>query len=128
MGIYILLADDDHKGFENNADWEPRLYDYQQKGANVLFFTFIHPQTMDIPPAFEKLAKTRGTNVEGAIPADTVIMFAIGGYAYSVKQSPWNWLTSREAAEAMAVKVAEWPKKYNCDGIDLDLEDGAGNR
>jgi hypothetical protein len=28
----------------------------------------------------------------------------------------------------MAEKVAEWPEKYNCDGIDLDLEDGAGNR
>ena len=28
----------------------------------------------------------------------------------------------------MAEKVAEWPQKYNCDGIDLDLEDGAGNR
>ena len=54
MGIYILLADDDHKGFESNADWEPRLYEYQQKGANVLFFTFIHPQTMDIPPGYNK--------------------------------------------------------------------------
>lgn len=128
MGIYILLADDDHEGFESNAVWEPRLYDYQQKGANVLFFTFIHPQTMEIPPAFESLAKTRGKNEEGAIPEKTVIIFAIGGYAYSVKQNPWNWLTSKEAAEAMAVKVAEWPSKYNCDGIDLDLEDGAGNR
>jgi len=28
----------------------------------------------------------------------------------------------------MAEKVAEWPQKYGCDGIDLDLEDGAGNR
>ena len=28
----------------------------------------------------------------------------------------------------MAEKVAEWPKLYNCDGINLDLEDGAGNR
>ena len=28
----------------------------------------------------------------------------------------------------MAEKVAEWPSKYNCDGIDLDLEDGAGRR
>jgi hypothetical protein len=37
-------------------------------------------------------------------------------------------LTSKDAAEAMAVKVAEWPEKYNCDGIDIDLEDGAGNR
>jgi len=28
----------------------------------------------------------------------------------------------------MAEKVAEWPEKYGCDGINLDLEDGAGNR
>ena len=55
MGIYILLADDDHKGFESTADYEPRLYEYQQTGANVLFFTFIHPQTMDIPPGMTNL-------------------------------------------------------------------------
>ena len=28
----------------------------------------------------------------------------------------------------MAERVAEWPKKYGIDGIDLDLEDGAGHR
>jgi len=127
MGLYILLADDDHEGFENNAVWQPRLYEWQQKAANVLFFTFIHPVTMDIPPAFEDLAKTRGTNVEGAIPSDTVILFAIGGYAYSSKIKPWHWLESREAAEAMAERVATWPQKYGIDGIDLDLEDGAGD-
>ena len=55
-------------------------------------------------------------------------MYFAGGYAYSVKQNPWNWLTSKEAAEAMAERVAEWPKKYGIDGIDLDLEDGAGHR
>ena len=78
MGIYILLADEDHEGFESNADWEPRLYDYQQKSANLLFFTFIHPITMEVPPSFQKLAATRGKNIEGAIPKDTVILFAIG--------------------------------------------------
>jgi hypothetical protein len=26
------------------------------------------------------------------------------------------------------VQVAEWPDKYGCDGIDLDLEEGAGAR
>jgi len=95
--------------------------------ANVLFFTFIHPVTMDVPPAFENLAKTRGTGVEGAIPSDTVILFAIGGYAYSSKIKPWHWLESRDAAEAMAEKVATWPERYGIDGIDLDLEDGAGD-
>merc|ERR1712029_834221 len=127
MGLYVLLADDDHEGFESEAVWEPRLYEWQQKAANVLFFTFIHPVTMEIPPSFANLAKTRGTGVEGAIPADTVILFAIGGYAYSSKIKPWHWLESKEAAEAMAEKVAKWPEEYGIDGIDLDLEDGAGD-
>jgi len=127
MGLYILLADDDHEGYESNAVWEPRLHEWQQKGANVLFFTFIHPVTMDVPPSFENLAKTRGTNVDGAIPSDTVILFAIGGYAYSSKIKPWHWLESKEAAEKMAEKVATWPERYGIDGIDLDLEDGAGD-
>ena len=69
--------------FQSNAVWEPRLHEWQQKGANVLFFTFIHPVTMDVPPSFENLAKTRGTNVDGAIPSDTVILFAIGKIIFS---------------------------------------------
>ena len=44
-----------------------------------------------------------------------------------MKVNPWPWLTSRSAAEDMAEKVAEWPEKYGCDGIDLDIEDGAGD-
>ena len=51
----------------------------------------------------------------------------LGGYSYSIKPNPWHWLTSREAAEEMAVRVAEWPELYGCDGIDLDLEEGAGS-
>ena len=39
----------------DNYDWEPRLHPYQQIGANVLFFTFINPATMDVPVAFKKL-------------------------------------------------------------------------
>ena len=80
MGLYVLLADDDHDGYESDAVWEPRLYEWQQKAANVLFFTFIHPITMDVPPAFEALAKTRGKDIPGAIPKDTVILFALGIY------------------------------------------------
>ena len=53
MGIYLLLADDSHEGYESNAEWEPELYEYQQKGSNVLFFSFIHPQTMQIPPGIK---------------------------------------------------------------------------
>ena len=77
------------------------------------------------------------------MPASTLIMFAIGGYAYSLAPNPWAWLTSREAAEQMAeevrprhssryphlcVQVATWRGLYNIDGIDLDIEAGAGDR
>jgi hypothetical protein len=46
------------------------------------FFTFINPETMEIPLAFRKLSSTRGTDAEGAVPRDTKIIYAIGGYAY----------------------------------------------
>ena len=128
LGLYILLADDSEELYESDAEWDPRLFTWQQEASNVLFFTFIHPDTMEVPPSYQKLAATRGTDLPGAVPADTVIMFAIGGYAYSIKPNPWHWLTSRELAEEMAVKVSEWPEKYGCDGIDLDLEEGAGAR
>jgi len=127
MGMYILLADDTEEGFGSDSDWEPQLYPYQQNGANVLFFTFINPATMDVPLAFKKLAATRGTDSEGAVPADTRIIFAIGGYEYSLRPNPWDWLTSREKAESMAVKVAQWRDDYGIDGIDLDIEEGAGS-
>lgn len=127
LGMYILLADDTEDGFHTDADWEPQLFKYQQEGANVLFFTFINPDTMEVPLSFDKLASTRGTNVDGAVPKDTVILFAIGGYQYSVMYNPWSWLTSQQAAESMAEKVATWPDLYNCDGIDLDIEAGAGS-
>jgi len=129
LGLYVLLADDDEDGYESNAEWknDPELFEWQQQAANVLFFTFIHPDTMDVPPSFQKLAATRGTGAPGSVPSNTVIMFAIGGYAYSVKPNPWHWLTSKEAAEKMAEKVATWPGLYGCDGIDLDLEEGAGS-
>ena len=39
--------------------WEPRLYSYQQEGANVLFFTFINPETMAVPESFKKLGKVK---------------------------------------------------------------------
>merc|ERR1719430_2474955 len=112
LGMYILLADNTEDDFHDDADWEPLLYPYQQDGANVLFFTFINPETMEVPLSFKKLAASRGTNAEGAVPADTVIMFAIGGYAYSLHPNPWEWLTSRDKAEAMAVDVAKWKDLY----------------
>ena len=57
LGMYILLADDTEEGFHSDADWEPKLYPYQQQGANVLFFTFINPETMVVPEAYKKLGK-----------------------------------------------------------------------
>jgi len=128
LGMYILLADDFEEGFESSADWEPRLYPYQQEGANVLFFTFINPESMAVPESFKKLAESRGTGREGAVPADTKILFAIGGYAYSYEPNPWDWLTTKEKAENMAEVVAAWKNDYGIDGIDLDIEAGAGDK
>ncbi len=78
VGHYLLLADDSVSGFASSADWSPRLHPYQQTAANVLFFTFINPSTMAIPPAFANLARTRGTGAPGAVPATTSIIFAVG--------------------------------------------------
>ena len=74
------------------------------------------------------LALSRGTEAEGSVPADTRILFAIGGYAYSQSPNPWHWLTSQQLAEDMAVQVAQWRDLYNIDGIDLDIEAGAGDK
>merc|ERR1711890_171397 len=129
LGMYILLADDTEDDFHTDNDqWEPLLHPYQQEGANVLFFTFINPETMAVPAAFKKLAASRGTNADGAVPADTLIIFAIGGYAYSLHPNPWEWLTSQSKAEAMAEQVAKWKDDYGIDGIDLDIEEGAGSQ
>jgi hypothetical protein len=37
---------------------------------------------MRVPIAFQTLAATRGTGAYGAVPKDTKIIFAIGGYSY----------------------------------------------
>ena len=122
MGLYLLLQD-----LPLNPSFEPALYDYQQTGANVLFFTFIHPRGMEVPDTFKKLAASRGTDKPGAVPEGHIILFAIGGISWSKGYNPWDWLTSQEKAEAMAARVARWPEEFpGCDGIDLDLENGAG--
>ena len=43
---------------------------------------FLTTDTMKVPLAFQKLAATRGTGADGAVPKDTKIIFAIGGYSY----------------------------------------------
>ena len=59
MAQYILIADDTQSGFGSGANWNPILYPYQQADVNVLYLTFINPNTMAVPPAFVNLAKTR---------------------------------------------------------------------
>ena len=55
-------------------------------------------------------------------------MCPLSRYAYSVDPNPWDWLTTREKAEEMAVEVAGWRNSYGIDGIDLDIEAGAGDK
>ena len=55
---------------------------------------------MEIPVAFERLAATRGTDAEGAVPRDTKIIFAIGGYAYRWEQGCVIVLTREVKAKA----------------------------
>lgn len=59
--MYIALADENVDGYGTDANWQPKLYDYQQNGANVLFFTFINPADMKVPKAFQNLAATKGS-------------------------------------------------------------------
>eukprot|EP00948_MAST-09A_sp_MAST-9A-sp1_P002488 g2488.t1 len=119
VGFYLLLADDTVANYTSDSQWQPVLFDYQKSGANVLYFTFINPSNMKVPPAFTNLAKT--------IADDTTVMFAVGGYSYSLKPNPWPFLASADAARSMAKEVATWSEKYGCDGIDLDIETGAGD-
>ena len=141
LGMYVLLADDSDKvrathwggpkvgPYNSTADWTPQLHKYQQEGTNTLYFTFINPSLMpDVPPSFANLAKSRGKSTKGAVPAGTSIIFAIGGQAYSEKKILWKWLQTKETAVAMAKEVAKWPAKYGCDGIDLDIEAGIGDK
>ncbi|WP_141736108.1 glycosyl hydrolase family 18 protein [Oligoflexus tunisiensis] len=127
VGLYSLLADDADARYPSHADWQPELHRYQQEGFSTLYFTFIRPDTMSVPPAFTRLARSRGTNQPGAVPAGTRIIFAVGGIAYSTGINPWPWLTSPEAARSMAQRVARWSHEHGADGIDLDIEEGAGN-
>jgi hypothetical protein len=127
VGLYSLLADDSDARYTSEADWSPQLHEYQQKGFSTLYLTFIRPDTMEVPPAFTRLARSRGTNAPGSVPSNTRIIFAIGGIAYSTSINPWPWLTHPEAARAMAQRVAQWSRDHGADGVDIDIEDGAGH-
>jgi len=127
LGFYCLLADDSVSGYTSNDNWTPMLPEYMEKGSNLLFFSFINPTNMKVPASFANLAKTRGKNNNGSIPENTVIIFSVGGEAYSTRPNPWPFLASADAATAMAKQVAQWPSQYGCDGIDIDIETGAGD-
>jgi len=116
LGMYVLIADDTEK-YQSNTIWEPVLPAYMDT-ANVLWLAFVNPTAMpSLPPAMAKLAQ--------AHPEKPVIA-AISGQLYSKTPNPWPFLTSVEAAESMAVEVAKWAD-LGIDGVDLDIEDGAGD-
>jgi hypothetical protein len=127
LGMYVLLADDTVPGYGSDNVWQPALVDSVVKGSNTVFFTFINPTHMRVPPAFSALAKTRGNGQNGSIASGTTILFSIGGESYSTSPNPWPFLASASAAKAMAAEVAKWPALHGCDGIDFDLETGAGD-
>lgn len=62
------------------------------------------------------------------MPAGTTIIAALGGETYSQPVGDWKFLTgSASDARAMGEQIAGW-KQYGIDGIDLDLEQGIGDR
>merc|ERR1719174_2274868 len=121
VGLYLLVADDDWP-YASTTEWEPELPDYM-KDANVLYLSFVNPGLMpDLPPAMQHISMNREKMGPG-----TKVIAAIGGQAYSDKKDLWPWLQSESAAEAMAVEVYKWRAQYGIDGVDLDIETGAGS-
>ena len=100
------LADDTVPSYSTDDDWTPKLYGYQQEGANVLFLSFINPETMKVPLSFQKLAATKGNVEDGSVPTSTKIIFVVGGEGYSHHPNPWIWLTTKEKAEEMVFSTA----------------------
>lgn len=121
MGLYLLIADDDWP-YKSETEWVPQLPDYMES-VNTLWLAFVHPEKMPaLPPAMQYI----GLNRTGVAPGTKVIA-SIGGQAYSQNPSTWSWLSSVDKAEAMAEQVVQWKQKYGIDGVDLDIEEGAGN-
>lgn len=116
MGLYLLIADDTEK-YRSDTVWEPQLPAYMD-AANVLWLAFVNPASMPaLPPAMASLAQGN---------PDKPVIAAIGGQLYSQTPNPWPFLTSVDAAERMAVQVSKWAD-LGIDGVDLDIEDGAGD-
>ena len=127
VGMYVAVSDNDAMKYKDSYHWTPRLMQYQVEGANVLFMTFVDPQTMELPVAMRNLAASRGKSETGSVPHATKLIASVGGQGYS-KSHVWTFLSSPESARAMAATVATWWDDYGVDGIDLDIEWGpAGN-
>ena len=127
VGMYLLVSDNKSPPYTDLHNWIPQLRPYQVDGFNVFFLTFVDPASMVVPHAMRNLAATRGTDAEGAVPEHTKLVVSVGGQEYSKKPNTWLFLTTPERARAMAAEVATWESKYGVDGIDIDLEWGAGN-
>ena len=123
LGFYCLIADNTVVNYTDSDNWTPQLYPYQINGSNVIFLTFIEPETMAIPPAMAYLSLNR--DQQGCPTSQQKVIYSVGGYSYS--QKSWSWLATQSQAESMAATVATWQSKYNVDGIDLDIESPAGS-
>ena len=126
LGFYCLIADDTVSNYTSNDVWTPELYSYQMSAFNLLWLTFINPETMPlVPPAMIALSQCRDSN--GCPSSKIPVIYSIGGEAYSKTTKQWPWLLNETSAINMANEVATWNTKYNVDGIDLDLEGPVGN-
>lgn len=118
VGLYLLVADDTWP-YTSTTVWTPKLPAYMNS-VNVLWLAFVNPALMPaLPPGMISIAKNK--------PAGVKVVAAIGGEAYSTHPNPWDWLTSTDKAEAMAAEVFKWKAQYGIDGVDLDIETGAGD-
>ena len=68
---------------------------------------------MEIPLAFQKLSATRGTDTEGAVPKDTKIIYAIGGYAYRYTEKNKNLENPTKVFKTCTVNSTVWNNLYN---------------
>ena len=66
--------------------------------------------------------------MSASLTSFSVVLFSIGGIGYSQLTNPWPWLVSQSEAESMAERVATWVPLFGIDGIDIDIEEGAGSQ
>ena len=127
VGMYVLVSDNGDSKYKDSHHWTPRLHQYQVEGANVIFMTFVDPKTMEVPVAMRNLAASRGKSETGSVPHATKLIVSVGGQAYSASRKSWPFMKTPENARAMAATVSKWQDDYGVDGIDIDIEWGAGN-